>query len=776
MIQLVGVDIRVREQIAKSLLDQAQNAACSKCQSNAAFQVSICLTIGFGIPANDDSAQEWLRRSGRSQVDLNQQLDRMSQWTQALEPYLYHTAYMNNLSNEGYLRSHYFDAYQSEYSFDTIKQSYQREITDFAAKLRPESILLISLKIVYTGFLRNAGHYREALSIQERCLHHHQSDPALNGNFLNTQILMNELAKTHQLQGNFELASRYCEEVKISRIEHFGHRHPLTLDCLHLEATLLQEIGSYEEAEKLYRTLIFQRQSILGKYHRDTLSAMGDLGSLFMVLGRYDEALISADEQLQLSEQLLGPNHYNTLTSLNNLAVVHFEKGDTSKAQSLLDLAIFRLRLAFGDNHPSISKVLISYASLYLLSGNHKESISCYNEALLRLEKQLGPDHPSTLEVVLAKADFLVEVDGDFEETNELFQRCIQTGEKILGEYHPDVLGSLTQYSSFLLQRDKLDEAERSYRSLLLRQESRFGSPHVALIETLSQLGNVLSLLKREDADEMYRRAVRLANEIDGGQEVFSWACMRNLALYLQEKGIHMDEVEILYQRIVDSKRACSSEQTIDISQALKDLTEVFIDQGKFEEAEKTLRELIEISQTLSNIDDADRLGALANLAHILTKREKFFEAEPVYLECITLSTSAIGEDGEGTLDLSARLALNMEREGKSQEARLRVLGALRKAKERYGALHPVYLRVGSITASIYFRQGDQAKAIDLSHEVVKGCYLVFGAKSEEVQIAEANHGLYTKEDGLRVSGKLKATETSVTGNFRSADLGKEDP
>lgn len=760
MVQLVAVDIKVREQIAKSLFDQAQNAACFKCRSNAAFQVSICLAIGFGIPANDDSAQEWLRRSGRSQVDFNQQLDRMSQWSQVLEPYLYHTVYLNNLNNDGYLRSYYFDAYQSEYSFDTIKQSYQREITDFAAKLRPHSILLISLKIVYTGFLRNGGHYREALSIQEECLHQYQSDPALNGNLLNTQILMFELAKTYQLQGNFELASRYCEEVKISRIESFGDRHHLTLDCLHLEATLLQAMGSYEEAEKLYKALISQRQSILGKYHRDTLSAMSDLGSLFMIQGCYDEALISAEEQLQLSEQLLGPNHYDTLTSLHNVAVAQCEKGDISKAQSLLDLVIFRLRIAFGDDHPSISKVLINCGSLYLLLGNHKESISCYNEALLRLEKQLGPDHPTTLEVVLAKAVFLVEVDGDFEETNELFQRCFQTREKILGEHHPEVLESLSEYSSFLLQRDKLDEAERSFRSLLLRQESRLGSKHPALIETLSELGDVLSLLKREDADEMYRRAVRLANEIDGGQEELSWACMRNLALYLQEKGIHMDEVEILFQRIVDSKRASSSEQPIDISQALKDLTEVFIDQGKFDGAEKTLRELIEISQTLSNIDDADRLEALATLAYILTKRGKLFEAEPVYLECIAISASATGEDGERTLDLSARLAWNMEREGKSQEARLRVCEALRKGKERYGALHPVYLRVGNLTAAIYFRQGDQATAIDLSREIVKGCYLVFGAKSEEVQKAEANHALYTRNEGLRESGVSEAMET----------------
>jgi tetratricopeptide (TPR) repeat protein len=744
---LLRADIRVREHIARSLFDQAQHSACLRCRSNAAFQASICLAIGFGIASNNDSAQEWLQRSGRSQVDFDQQLSRMSQWSQALEPYLYHTNFLNNLHNEGYLRNiDYFDVYTSGCSLDTIKQSYEKEVNDLAAKLGPDSVLSLSLNLVYALLLRSSGHYREASSIQENCLRYFQSNPAFGIGHLDTQGLMIELAETYQVQGDFEVASRYCEEVRVQRTKAFGHEHPLTLACLHLEAKLLQEMGSYEEAEKVYRALIPQRQSILGKYHGDTLRAMSDLGSLYIVQMRYDEALVLVDEELQLSEQLFGLNHYRTLMSLNNLAVVHFEKGDLSKAQNLLDVTIFRLRMTFGDNHPTTSTVLANCGSLHFQLGNHNQSISCYNEALLHMENLLGPDHPRSLEVVLAKAMLLVQLEGDFEEIDGLFQRCIQARERILGEHHPEVLVSLQEYSLFLLKRAKLDEAERSYRSLLLRQENPPGSGHVVLVETLSNLGDVLSQLGREDAEEMYRRAMILAKELDGGEEEISWACMRNLASYLHENGIHLDEAESLYQSIVDSKRVSSGEQPMEIYQNLNDLTEVLIDQGKFEEAEKTQRELIEISQPFLDIDNEDRLGQRATLAQILTKGRKFSEAEIIYLECIAISANTTGEDGERTLDLSASLAWNMEQEGKSQEARMRALGALQKSKERYGALHPVHLRVGAIVAAVHFRQGDHTTAIDLSREVVKGNYLVFGAESEEVQAAEANHAIYTRQ------------------------------
>jgi hypothetical protein len=62
----------------------------------------VCLSIGFGIAANDALALEWLWRSRRSQIELGQKLTRMAQWSQASEPWLYHTAYLNDLSNNGY--------------------------------------------------------------------------------------------------------------------------------------------------------------------------------------------------------------------------------------------------------------------------------------------------------------------------------------------------------------------------------------------------------------------------------------------------------------------------------------------------------------------------------------------------------------------------------------------------------------------------------------------------------------------------------------------------
>jgi tetratricopeptide (TPR) repeat protein len=705
----------------------------------------VCLSIGFGIAANDASALEWLQRSGRSQIELDQQLARMAQWSQASEPWLYHTTYLNNLSNNGYLHNiDYFGIYTSDYPWATIKESYQREITDLSARLGPQSILPLFLRLVYALLLRNAGHYEEASSIQEHSLRHLQSNPGI-ANYLDTQALMSELAETHRRQGNFDQAMRYCEEVIAERNRVFGLGHPQLLACLHLKARLLQQKGSDQEAETMYKTLINQCQSTLGKYHVDTLNVMSDLGSLYLVQTRYDEALSLVDEELQLTEHLFGPYHYSTLTSLNNLGAVHFEMGDPSRAQGLLDLVLFRLRLTLSPEHPSTCTVLANCGSLYRKLEKYKESLSCYDEALINVEHLLGRGHPRALEVVLAKAMLLVEAQGDFDEIDGLFQRCVQGREKAFDENHPEVLEVLQYYSLFLTQREKFDQAEKSYRLLLLRQESSLGVHNEGLVPTLSNLGEVLSQLAREDAGDMYRRAFRLASELDGEEEL-TWTCMRNLARYLHEFGSDMEEVEKLYRLVVDSQRANSWEQGLDNGEDLDSLTQVLFEQGKFQEAEAIQRELIILTQALPDQDHVDWIEKIATLALILSRQGKFSEAERYYLEAFNMSAEAAGEDEVRTLDLSRELAWTMERGGKSEQARLRALEALQKSKARYGMLHPLHLRVKAVAAAIHFRQGDRAAAIDLNDEVVRGSLRVFGAESEEVQAAEANQAIYAKQ------------------------------
>lgn len=265
---MIQSDIRVRQYIAKALLDQAQHATCSKCRSNAAFQASICLAIGFGIAASNDLALEWLQKSGRSHAALDLELDGISQRCLIFKPPLYRSDFLQDLNNGGYFQNiDYYDIYTADHLLETIKQSYQKEINDFAARLGPESMVSLALRNMYAAFLRRIGQHADVSSnTQETCLKYLQANPRYEMPQLNrSDLRVIELAENYRLRGMFEIASRYCDVVLHDRIKTFGHDHILTLECLYFEAAAIQQMGHDQEAEKLFKALIPRLQSYFSK-------------------------------------------------------------------------------------------------------------------------------------------------------------------------------------------------------------------------------------------------------------------------------------------------------------------------------------------------------------------------------------------------------------------------------------------------------------------------------------------------------------------------------
>ncbi|MCJ1308984.1 hypothetical protein MMC25_002639 [Agyrium rufum] len=461
-----------------------------------------------------------------------------------------------------------------------------------------------------------------------------------------------------------------------------------------MEAKLLQDLGSFEAAEESYKTLISQRQSCLGHNHRDTADAMSDHGSLYVAQMRYDEALNLANQEGQITEQLLGISHYRTLETLNNRAVILFAIGDVSEAQVLLDQALFRSQLILSDNHPTAKIVLGNCGALYFELGDHEKSKTCYDEALSRLQDSLGPDHPRTLEIMIGRTCLLSSIERNYDEIDTMVQSCVEKQERVLGRYHPEALSLLQDYGSFLIDCHEWERTEKIYQSLLSRQEGHSRRDASAILNTLASLGEILDQIEHKDAQSTFRRAIKVALELDGGEGKLSRACMMNLASYLFDNSIDPEETEKLYQRIIKSKRACSDEDTIDIYSDLVNLVQVLLDLEKLEEAENTQRQLMQLRQANSNKDDSTPLGEMITLAKILFKQKQYAEAESLYLDSIIISTKASGEDDEKTLDLLANLAWTMQQEAKDEEAKMRILATLQKDKDCYRVLHPVYLRV----------------------------------------------------------------------------------
>lgn len=257
--QLIQSDIRVRQYIVQALLDQAQYATCPKCRSNAAFQASICLAIGFGIAASNDLALEWLQKSGRSHAALDLELCGISQRCQIFETSLYRSDFLQDLHNDGYFQNiDNYDVYTADHALETIKQSYEREVSDVATKLGSETTVSLALSNAYAALLSKVDQHADPSSnTQERCLKYLQANPKYETPLLpRSDLRVIELAESYRLRGMFEIASRWCDVVLHNRTETLGHDHILTLEYLYFEAAVMREMGYDREAEKLFEGLL----------------------------------------------------------------------------------------------------------------------------------------------------------------------------------------------------------------------------------------------------------------------------------------------------------------------------------------------------------------------------------------------------------------------------------------------------------------------------------------------------------------------------------------
>lgn len=207
---------------------------------------------------------------------------------------------------------------------------------------------------------------------------------------------------------------------------------------------------------------------------------------------------------------------------------------------------------------------------------------------------------------------------------------------------------------------------------------------------------------------------------------------MEKLADHFHKTGVNLDEAEVLYQRIIRTKRADADCELSDHYSTLDSLAALSINTGKFNQAIEAQSEMLEIAETFEEEYNEDKVHVCAKLAWILDMAGRYSEAEPAFLNAIARALDTFGEWGGMTLVFKANMALCLEHQGKSEEARLLVLDTLENSKAHFGVSHPVYLRVGARAASIHFRHGRQAAAIAPSGEVLEGNRAIFGADAEE--------------------------------------------
>ncbi len=162
-------------------------------------------------------------------------------------------------------------------------------------------------------------------------------------------------------------------------------------------ASLMQDMGEYEKALKLYEYSLEISKKVLGEEHPSTVTTISNLAGIYKAMGEYEKALVLYEYSLEISKKVLGEEHPSTATTMNNLAGVYEAMGEYEKALVLYEYSLEISKKVLGEEHPSTATTMNNLAGVLFSFGRKNDAIKILEHAVKILQDTLGSNHPQTL-------------------------------------------------------------------------------------------------------------------------------------------------------------------------------------------------------------------------------------------------------------------------------------------------------------------------------------------------------------------------------------------
>jgi len=204
------------------------------------------------------------------------------------------------------------------------------------------------------------------------------------------------------------------------------------------------------------------------------------------------------------------------------------------------------------------------------------------------------------------------------------------------------------------------------------------------------------------------------------------------------------EAVELLRHRAQDHP---TSESQKDLSTALDSLAGLYMDQGRYGEAEPLYEEAKRIVERVLGPDHPSTLRSVNNLAYLYESQGRYTEAEPLYHHALAARERVLGPDHPDTLRLVNNLASLYESQGRYAEAEPLYQRALAARERVLGPDHPDTLLSVNNLASLYSSQGRYAEAEPLYQRALAARERLLGPEHPDTLLSVGNlASLYSKQ------------------------------
>ncbi len=245
-------------------------------------------------------------------------------------------------------------------------------------------------------------------------------------------------------------------------------------------------LGNYQQAEITYERDLELSESVFGE-NADTVAIQNNLAGIYSFLGKYDEAVKLYKTVLNTYFLHLGKNSKEVAITLNNLADTYHLQGKHEEAVKLFLEAIEIDKKTIGIEHPVYATHLHNLANAYRFQNKYDEAIKLSKEALKIGEKTIGTKNPTY-------ASYLSNLANTFFENNNhniavsYFLKVLDIDKNTIGIEHPDYALHLSNLASVYYSQGKYTEALPLFEEALKIRESKLPQTHHYIKEVKDDL------------------------------------------------------------------------------------------------------------------------------------------------------------------------------------------------------------------------------------------------------------------------------------------------
>ena len=488
------------------------------------------------------------------------------------------------------------------------------------------------------------------------------------------------------------------------------HAERIKLYNFAYQAALVNQ--NYSNADKYLQEILRQKEHLFGAESPEYHLTLTENANFYMdFTDKLDEAgEIYKNSFVKIVEPQISSGHVSFVPTLNHLARYYEAKDELQEASSMLDQALIATRKKYNNIDPEYAVELEKIASLQINLGQIQSATENIAEALIvlyderrdknnvvfyvkaletqaRLSALKGEFDDAADDIIrsqklLQRADNLINYDviastisladvyvkyGRISKTEELLVEAIADYEELYGVESRNLIKPLLSYGYLKLFTGEYTQADKISRRALDIAEAKYGENSTKTAYCKKLVAEVNTAIgDYEKAEQNINEALTIQRSILGQNHIEVAKSLSQLGLVMFYKGADPNSIEPIFDEAKNIIAEEIGNRTPMYADVLKDLSVLYIQQGRFDDAFNALGLAETIWETrLSTKKNVNVADIYMLTGDIFYQQKDYTNAELKYNQALKLYERFFSEE------------------------------------------HPEYVRILSKLSKVYYMQGD---------------------------------------------------------------------